>query len=131
MEALRAALRTARPGIFNTDQGSQFTSGDWIEDLTEAGVAISMDGRGRVFDDIFRERLWRSVKYAEVYLKDCGDVDEARRGLGGYFGFYNTDRSHQALGYRTPAEVHYGDRPVSTGSSRRFSSGLDRPNVTM
>ena len=110
VEALRAALRTARPGIFNTDQGSQFTSADWIEELTEAGVAISMDGRGRVFDNIFTERLWRSVKYEEVYLKDYDGVDEARRGLGGYFGFYNTDRPHQSLGYRTPAEVHFDHR---------------------
>jgi putative transposase len=110
VEALRAALRTARPGIFNTDQGSQFTSGDWIEELTEAGVAISMDGRGRVFDNIFTERLWRSVKYEEVYLKDYDGADEARRGLRDYFGFYNTDRPHQSLGYRTPAEVHFGAR---------------------
>jgi putative transposase len=124
VEALRAALRTARPGVFNTDQGSQFTSVDWIEELTEAGVAISMDGRGRVFDNIFTERLWRSVKYEEVYLKEYEDVDEARRGLGGYFGFYNRDRPHQALGYRTPAEVHYKDRSVSIGSSSRFSLGL-------
>ena len=131
VEALRAALRQARPGIFNTDQGRQFTSGEWIAALTEAGVAISMDGRGRVFDNIFTERLWRSVKYEEVYLKDYEGVDEARRGLGAYFGFYNTDRPHQSLGYRTPAEVHYGDCPASTEPLRRFSSGLDRPNVTM
>jgi putative transposase len=108
VEALRAALRRARPEIFNTDQGSQFTSGEWIEALTDAGVAISMDGRGRVFDNIFTERLWRSVKYEEVYLKDYEGVDEARRGLGEYFGFYNTERPHQSLGYRTPAEVHFG-----------------------
>ena len=108
VEALREALRTATPEICNTDQGSQFTSGDWIAELTQAGVAISMDGRGRVFDNIFTERLWRSVKYEEVYLKDYAAVDEARQGLGGYFGFYNTSRPHQALGYRTPAAVHFG-----------------------
>jgi putative transposase len=70
-------------------------------------VAISMDGRGRVFDNIFTERLWRSVKYEDVYLKDYEAVDEARQGLAEYFRFYNTDRPHQALGYRTPAEVHF------------------------
>jgi putative transposase len=108
VEALREALRLARPEIFNTDQGSQFTSGEWIGELRKAGVAISMDGRGRAFDNIFTERLWRTVKYEDVYLKDYGVADEARRGLGNYFGFYNTDRPHEALGYRTPAEVHFG-----------------------
>jgi putative transposase len=107
VQALREALRTARPEMVNTDQGSQFTSGAWIEELTEAGVAISMDGRGRAFDNIFTERLWRSVKYEDVYLKDYAAVDEARQGLAAYFRFYNTDRPHQALGYRTPAEVHF------------------------
>jgi putative transposase len=108
VQDLRAALQTARPEIFNTDQGSQFTSGMWIEELTAAGVAISMDGRGRAFDNIFTERLWRSVKYEDVYLKDYAAVDEAREGLRGYFGFYNTARPHQALGYRPPLEVHFG-----------------------
>jgi putative transposase len=108
VQALREALRTATPEMFNTDQGSQFTSGAWIEVLTQAGIAISMDGRGRAFDNIFTERLWRSVKYEDVYLKDYRLVDEARQGLDGYFGFYNTDRLHQALGYQTPAEVHFG-----------------------
>jgi putative transposase len=107
VQALREALRSATPEIFNTDQGSQFTSGEWITELTQAGVTISMDGRGRAFDNIFTERLWRSVKYEEVYLKDYAAVDEAREGLGGYFGFYNTARPHQALGYRTPVEVHF------------------------
>jgi putative transposase len=108
VQALREALRTATPQICNTDQGSQFTSVEWITELTEAGVAISMDGRGRVFDNIFTERLWRSVKYEDVYLKDYEAVDEARQGLAEYFRFYNTDRPHQALGYHTPAEVHFG-----------------------
>jgi putative transposase len=115
VQALREALRVGRPQIFNTDQGSQFTSGDWIAELTSAGVRISMDGRGRAFDNIFTERLWRSVKYEEVYLKDYGDVDAARQGLGEYLAFYNTDRPHQGLGYRTPWEVHYG----LPGKSRR------------
>ena len=108
VQALREALRTARPQVVNTDQGCQFTSGAWLAELTAAGVTISMDGRGRAFDNIFTERLWRSVKYEEVYLKDYGAVDEAREGLTAYFGFYNTARPHQALDYRTPAEVHFG-----------------------
>ena len=108
VQALREALRTAAPEICNTDQGSQFTSGDWIAELTQAGVAISMDGRGRAFDNIFTERLWRSVKYEEVYPKSYGTVDEARRNIGAYFALYNQGRPHQALAYRTPAEVHFG-----------------------
>jgi len=108
IQALREALRTATPQICNTDQGSQFTSIEWTTELTGAGVAISMDGRGRVFDNIFTERLWRSVKYEDVYLKDYEAVDEARQGLAEYFRFYNTNRPHQALGYRTPAEAHFG-----------------------
>ena len=104
--ALKRALGSARPEIFNTDQGSQFTCGDWIDALTEAGVAISMDGQGRVFDNIFVERLWRSVKVEEVYLHDYQTVPEATWGLGRYFAFYNCERPHQALGYRTPAEVY-------------------------
>jgi len=119
VQALREALRKAHPEIFNTDQGSQFTSGDWIEELTGAGIRISMDGRGRAFDNIFTERLWRSVKYEEVYLKDYGDVDAAREGLGEYLAFYNTDRPHQALGYRTPWEVHYGSPGKSGHRSAR------------
>lgn len=115
VQALRAALRTARPAIFNTDQGSQFTGGEWLGELTQAGVAISMDGRGRAFDNIFTERLWRSVKYEEVYPKDYGDVDEARRSLAAYFELYNRERLHQALGYRTPAEVHFGGRASEGG----------------
>lgn len=104
--ALERALGQARPEIVNTDQGSQFTSGDWIDVLTEAGVGISMDGQGRVFDNIFVERLWRSVKVEEVYLHDYQTVEEARCGLGRYFAFYNCERPHQALGYSTPAEVY-------------------------
>jgi putative transposase len=104
--ALKRALALARPEIFNTDQGSQFTSAGWIEALEEAAVAISMDGRGRVFDNIFVERLWRSVKVEEVYLHDYQSVGDARKGLGQYLAFYNEERPHQALGYRTPAEVY-------------------------
>jgi putative transposase len=107
VRTLREALGRARPQIVNTDQGSQFTGGEWIAELKAAEVSISMDGRGRAFDNIFTERLWRSVKYEEVYLKDYETVDAARAGLGEYFRFYNTARPHQALGYRTPAEVHF------------------------
>jgi putative transposase len=107
--ALKRALALAQPEIFNTDQGSQFTSIGWIEALEEAHVKISMDGRGRVFDNIFVERLWRSVKVEEVYLHDYQIVRDARQGLGQYFAFYNEQRPHQALGYRTPAVVYVAD----------------------
>jgi len=119
VEALREALTTARPAIFNTDQGSQFTSAEWIGELTKAGVAISMDGRGRAFDNIFTERLWRSVKYEEVYPKDYRDVDGARHSLAEYFDLYNRDRLHKALGHRTPAEVHFGGGNAGCRQNRR------------
>ena len=106
LEALERALERRPPGIFNTDQGSQFTSEDFTERLEEAGVRISMDGRGRVTDNIFIERLWRSVKYEDIYLRDYADGTEARRGLDRYFRFYNTQRRHQALANRTPVEVY-------------------------
>jgi putative transposase len=104
--ALQQALSLGRPDIFNTDQGSQFTSIDFTKVLQDAGVQISMDGKGRVFDNIFSERLWRTVKVEEIYLRDYQTVAEARYYLGRYFEFYNTERLHQALGYRTPAEVY-------------------------
>ena len=100
---------------------SQFTSDAFTSLLRTAGVQISMDGRGRALDNVFVERLWRSVKYEEVYLKDYGSVPEARAGLGAYFAFYNHERPHQALAYRTPAAV-YGEVPAaalaSAGSGR-------------
>ena len=108
VSALQQALRRSTPEIFNTDQGSQFTSEDFIRTLKEAGIQISMDGRGRVFDNIFVERLWRTVKVEEVYLRDYQTVAEAVLGLGRYFEFYNHQRLHEALGYRTPAEVFGG-----------------------
>jgi putative transposase len=104
--ALKEALSFGRPDIFNTDQGSQFTSIDFTEVLLDGGIQISMDGKGRVFDNIFVERLWRTVKVEEVYLRDYQTVAEARYYLGRYFEFYNDQRLHQALGYRTPAEVY-------------------------
>ena len=106
IDALQRALLISKPDIFNTDQGSQFTSIAFTDVLKDAGVQISMDGKGRVFDNIFVERLWRTVKYEEVYLKDYGSVDEARRSIGRYFEFYNNVRLHQSLGYRTPCEVY-------------------------
>jgi putative transposase len=106
VSALERALLSGRCEIFNTDQGSQFTSRDFTGVLSKAGIAISMDGRGRALDNIFVERLWRSVKYECVYLCEWGSPPEATRGLGNYFRFYNNERPHQSLGYRTPAEVY-------------------------
>ena len=112
MEALQAALAThGRPEIFNTDQGSQFTSDDWTNELKAAGVAISMDGKGRWIDNVFIERLWRSVKYENVYLKAYETGSALRQGLAEYFEFYNAERTHQALDYRRPDDVYY-DRPT-------------------
>jgi putative transposase len=102
------ALRTQRPEIFNTDQGAQFSCAAFQAPLLAAQVKLSMDGRGRVFDNIFVERLWRSVKYEEVFLHDYEDVEQSRCGLDRYFPFYNTLRPHQALGYRTPHDVYFG-----------------------
>ena len=104
-EALTEALESGRPEVFNTDQGSQFTSQEFTQVLQDRGVKISMDGKGRYADNIFVERLWRTVKYEEVYLKAYASAGEARRELGAYFRFYNDQRPHQALGYRTPGEV--------------------------
>ena len=104
---LERALTHQRPEIFNTDQGVQFTSAQFQAPLLAAQVRVSMDGRGRAFDNIFVERLWRSVKYEEVYIKDYRNVAEAREGLQRYFPFYNEQRIHQALDYRTPHNVHF------------------------
>jgi putative transposase len=107
VDALREAMdRHGRPEIFNTDQGVQFTSGAFLDELSSQSVRISMDGKGRFLDNIFIERLWRSLKYEEVYIKAYGSVAEARQGIGGWLGFYNEKRPHQALGYRTPCAVH-------------------------
>jgi putative transposase len=104
VEALEEALQKGRPDIFNTDQGSQFTSEAFTVLLEQHGVKISMDGKGSYHDNLFIERLWRTVKYEEVYLKAYQDGRDARVGIGNYFRFYNNERPHQALGYRTPAE---------------------------
>ena len=107
VDALKEALGQGQPEVFNTDQGSQFTSLEFTQVLQEHGVKISMDGKGRYNDNIFVERLWRTVKYEEVYLKAYANASEARRELGAYLRFYNDQRPHQALGYRTPAEVFH------------------------
>jgi putative transposase len=106
LEALDRALGRGRPEIFNSDQGSQFTSEKFTGRLEARKIAVSMDGRGRCFDNIFVERLWRSLKYEEVYLRDYQQVAEARAGIGAYFQFYNLERPHQSLDYRTPAAVY-------------------------
>jgi putative transposase len=113
VSALETALRRGRPEIFNTDQGAQFTSLGFTEKLLEGGIRISMDGRGRALDNIFVERLWRSVKYEEVYLKDYGSVQEAIEGLRRYFEFYNGERLHQSLNYQTPAAVYRQGRELA------------------
>ena len=106
LEALEKALDRAQPEIFNSDQGSQFTSSEFTGRLAQQGILISMDGRGRVFDNIFIERLWRTVKYEEVYLHDYRTVREARASLAAYFEFYNTERFHTSLGNQTPHEIY-------------------------
>ena len=106
VEALKDATdRYGQPEIFNTDQGVQFTSGDFIDELETSGVRISMDGKGRFLDNIFIERLWRSLKYEEVFIKAYISVGEARSGIRAWLAFYNDTRLHQALGYRTPSEI--------------------------
>lgn len=107
LSALDAALRLGHPEIFNTDQGVQFTCSDFVGRLERAEIQISMDGRGRCFDNIFVERLWRSVKYEEVYLHDYETVGQARAGLGRYFTLYNDERLHESLDYRTPRDVYW------------------------
>ena len=113
--ALREALLRATPEIFNSDQGCQFTSEAFTAPLLAAGVRISMDGRGRAFDNIFTERLWRTVKYEEVFLKDYEDVPVARDSLGQFFRFYNEERLHQSLGYVPPSEVYFARALSPTG----------------
>jgi len=106
--ALEESLLHSTPSIFNTDQGSQFTSAGYTSVLKAHGIRISMDGRGRAFDNIMIERLWRTVKYEDVYLHEYGDFLEARRGLEAYLRFYNEDRPHSSLDNRTPLEVYRG-----------------------
>ena len=107
VEALNEALDLSQPVIFNTDQGSQFTSSQFLKPLKDREIKISMDSKGRALDNIFIERLWRSVKYEEVYIREYRTVADAHASLKKYFMFYNYKRLHQSLGYLTPAEVHY------------------------
>lgn len=117
LEGLDQALQKATPQIFNTDQGSQFTSADFTGRLHQAGITISMDGRGRALDNIFVERLWRTVKYEDIYLRGYQTPREVIAGLADYFCYYNHERPHQALDYRTPAQVYRGDEfPSDTGT---------------
>ena len=126
-DALKDALGQGQPEAFNTDQGSQFSSREFIQVLQDRGVTISMDGKGRCADNIFVERLWRTVKYEEVYLKAYANVDEARRELGAYFRFYDNQRHRQSLGYRALAEVPEGDQEIrkvgEESNDRRCSLG--------
>lgn len=116
LEAFEEAVaKYGCPEIFNTDQGVQFTSEEFVQAVLGKDIQFSMDGRGRALDNIFVERLWRSVKYEEVYLKDYQNVKEARQSLEAYFHFYNTGRPHQALDNATPYEVHYGVQREKSG----------------
>jgi len=117
IDALKRALLISCPEIFNTDQGPQFTSEDFVGVLEEVKIRVSMDGRRRLYDNIFVERLWRTIKYEEVYLHDYRTVLDARERLSPYFDFYNTERPHASLEYRTPFEVYYG---VSTAPKDVF-----------
>lgn len=110
VSALQKSLSIAVPEIHNSDQGSQFTSEEYLDLLRQSGARISMDGRGRAMDNIFTERLWRSVKYEEVYLKDYDSPREARQSLEKYFLFYNNERLHSSLGYKTPAKIYFERR---------------------
>ncbi len=112
LDMLEEALSRGKPEIFNTDQGVQFTAQTWTARLESAGVQVSMDGVGRCLDNVFVERLWRTVKYEDIYLKRYESVSELLRGLEAYLLFYNEERLHQSLDYRTPAAVYLGRRPA-------------------
>ena len=122
LETMKVALATATPTICNSDQGSHFTSPLYTDLLRAAQVHISMDGKGRALDNIFTERLWRTVKYEEVYLKDYASPRQARSSIGEYLSFYNTRRLHQALAYQTPETVYFAKGASSTHKSSIFLS---------
>lgn len=123
LDCLEDALRThGKPEIFNSDQGSQFTSMAFTDILKREGIRISMDGRGRALDNIFVERLWRTVKYEDVYLKGYAEMDELILGLTEYFSFYNRERPHQSLAYRTPEKVHMSAKGGGAMIVDRFGS---------
>ncbi len=114
IEALEDSFSYGTPSIFNTDQGAQFTSNDFTEKLAGKGIKISMDGKGRFMDNIFVERLWRSIKYEEAYLKAYDSITEARNSIAEYIRFYNFERPHQALDYSTPWEIYSGMKNMKT-----------------
>lgn len=124
LTAVDRAIAFAHPTIWNSDQGCHFTSPQYLNRLLSTGVQISMDGRGRALDNIFTERLWRSVKYEEVYLNDYASPREARTGLTRYFNFYNFERPHQALNYQTPAQVYVVNDQAMLYSTLRKDSTL-------
>ena len=128
VEALQEAIALhGQPEIFNTDQGVQFTSAGFLDELGSRGIRVSMDGKGRFLDNIFIERLWRSLKYEDVFIKAYGSVAEARHGIGGWLSFYNDERPHQALGYRTPRSVFAGaacEHVDNTCASLRAATAL-------
>jgi len=126
-----AMCRFASPAIFNMDQGAQFTSAVFLETLKSYSVQISMDGRGRAADNIFVERLWRTVKYEDIYLKDYPTLSAARKGLQAYFTFYNTERGHQSLGYRTPDTVYETGQGGGAKIIDKFSSPTERPSAPL
>lgn len=129
VDALEDALSEGRPEIFNTEQGSQFTGDDLLDVLRVHDVAISLDGRGRFSDNIFVERLWRSLRYEEVYLRAYRTVAEARQGIAHYFDFYNHERLHQALDYRTPRRVFEEAMSLTKLRRGRKTAGAERPEV--
>ena len=114
LTAVDASLAGGCPTLWNSDQGSHFTSPQYLGRLQDHGIQISMDGQGRALDNIFTERLWRTVKYEEVYLQSYETPREARQSLARYFRFYNQERPHQALGYRPPAALYFGTDPGAT-----------------
>lgn len=120
LDALEGALAISQPEVFNSDQGTQFTSKEFTGRLQQSEIRISMDGRGRAFDNIFVERLWRSVKYEEVYVHSYESVRDAKDNLARYFQLYNRERLHESLGYRTPHEVYFGYGRNNTGEACRL-----------
>ena len=130
-EALEEALGQGQPEIFNTDQGSQFTSLEFTWVLQDRGVRISMNGKGTYQDNIFVERLWRTVKYEEVYLKAYASVLEAQKWLADYFRFYNNRWPHQALGYQTQAEVFYREQEVVAEESNGRRSSPEQETQSL
>jgi putative transposase len=131
LRCLERALSLSQSEIFNTDQGSQFTSYEFTGRLQQAGIRISMDGKGRVFDNIFIERLWRTVKYEEVYLHSYETPKEAHRNLENYFQFYNGERLHESLGYRTPQEIYFSKEKNSPLAKVFIKSSCNPPVATL